>query len=518
MLARRAIWSLSALVMTCCTFGSLADYEVATCNPGHQSQSEDECDVLNHGNTTACSPYQCDKTTSHCIQRVRDDDRDGNPPASCGGTDCDDHDPLNGGSVELCDGRDNNCNGLIDDGISYVGAAPAALQQSAPSLGSLPDPSVTGDSLGIVGSVVATSSEAAQCIDAFGLDSSSADTLLGAQNAGCSFLAAQGTLSPRQPVTRRLAGGAAGSATVFVETSGCLKQGALGYRWFEPPSNSGAFDLPCPTGTGMPASGVALPTLEDLGGNATTLFFYDVPISNRDSDSVIGNCAALAAAPLYAMSVEYGAKAPGPIVKVTDGIATVPPGTLPLAPTGALVAAPVEATKAASVFLVRGGGTVSELAPLPDFAGARGVGLAAGPKDADGSTPIAIVGELGCAPQTIVIAFGKLSSGASPSLTVGAASPVVVATAGHRAFRPTVAWQQDAPIAAGTRSEWLVAWTVDSPGVAARRYAATGVPLSGAFDVGAGVIDPIPSRDGRVFAVDAAHATFSAVSLRCAGQ
>ncbi|MBC8412839.1 MAG: DUF3466 family protein [Nitrospira sp.] len=38
---------------------------------------------------------------------------------SCGPADCDDRDPLlNPGEAEVCDGIDNNCNGLTDDGIS----------------------------------------------------------------------------------------------------------------------------------------------------------------------------------------------------------------------------------------------------------------------------------------------------------------------------------------------------------------------------------------------------------------
>ena len=47
-----------------------------------------------------------------------DIDEDGYSDVICGGEDCDDTDPeVNPGAVEICDGKDNDCDGLIDEGF-----------------------------------------------------------------------------------------------------------------------------------------------------------------------------------------------------------------------------------------------------------------------------------------------------------------------------------------------------------------------------------------------------------------
>jgi len=81
----------------------------------------------------ACTADRCDSTAGGCVhERPTDADHDGfigkapeGAPLACGGQDCDDADPsVHPGAAEVCDGKDNNCNGAIDEGLplSVLGA------------------------------------------------------------------------------------------------------------------------------------------------------------------------------------------------------------------------------------------------------------------------------------------------------------------------------------------------------------------------------------------------------------
>lgn len=64
-----------------------------------------------------CTLARCDEEAKMCRFTPRDQDQDGEVDFLCDGTDCDDRDPDVGGLMpEICgDGKDNNCNGLIDE-------------------------------------------------------------------------------------------------------------------------------------------------------------------------------------------------------------------------------------------------------------------------------------------------------------------------------------------------------------------------------------------------------------------
>ncbi len=68
---------------------------------------------------SACIEDVCSEAThgcSHVAVAETDGDQDGQLAFNCGGPDCDDTDAtIYEGALELCDGKDNDCNGAIDD-------------------------------------------------------------------------------------------------------------------------------------------------------------------------------------------------------------------------------------------------------------------------------------------------------------------------------------------------------------------------------------------------------------------
>jgi hypothetical protein len=81
----------------------------------------------------ACSSASCDPDTGKCLFTPRTLDLDGDghrsplpgyapgAPGACG-DDCDDRSAAaHPGGVEVCDGVDNDCNGIVDDGAAYGG-------------------------------------------------------------------------------------------------------------------------------------------------------------------------------------------------------------------------------------------------------------------------------------------------------------------------------------------------------------------------------------------------------------
>jgi hypothetical protein len=102
-----------------CSLGRCAPAVEGPCS-SHSSCVIDEC-------------TETDKTCKHTKVAGTDVDGDGQLDLVCGGTDCDDGDPKTyGGAPERCDGKDNSCNGVIDDyavlprGTTMVSAPTAA--------------------------------------------------------------------------------------------------------------------------------------------------------------------------------------------------------------------------------------------------------------------------------------------------------------------------------------------------------------------------------------------------------
>ena len=81
----------------------------------------------------ACTEDRCDEGDNACRSVTRDADHDGDPDRACGGGDCDDNDSSrSGGAREICNGRDDDCDGMVDEGaLSACGNCDATCRQVA---------------------------------------------------------------------------------------------------------------------------------------------------------------------------------------------------------------------------------------------------------------------------------------------------------------------------------------------------------------------------------------------------
>ena len=119
--------------------------------------SHDDCAILNELNgigDSACEVYQCSLDTDRCERQARDDDRDGLVAPECAdsplaeGLAVDCNDAFAGGS-EICNGRDDDCDGVIDE--AYVAGDGGSITNPLPATTPSPIASFTGTDFGRIG-------------------------------------------------------------------------------------------------------------------------------------------------------------------------------------------------------------------------------------------------------------------------------------------------------------------------------------------------------------------------------
>jgi hypothetical protein len=112
-----------ALLASCSAIGLTDDLQIQTCS----DQLAGFCEDLNELQPTndECLRWSCDRTTGYCAILPTNMDEDEYPSEACvesGGEpeECDTDANINPGVAETCDGVDNNCNGVVDEGAFAV--------------------------------------------------------------------------------------------------------------------------------------------------------------------------------------------------------------------------------------------------------------------------------------------------------------------------------------------------------------------------------------------------------------
>lgn len=480
---------VAATLASGCTFGGLANYTIATCDPA-QPQATDECNRLNTDPTT-CTPFQCDPATRHCVQKARDDDRDGDPSIACGGTDCDDNNPARSGKArEICDRLDNNCNGLVDEDVVTAGTERVIAPTGALASTSDPilAPSDDARRSGLAAFVSGT------CIPFVTLEPGA-----GAPVGACTIPDLNN--APRQPYPLRLS---TGNAAAFVPTGAC-PGGRLAYR----ARTNASVDLEMACDAAHPA---ALPAIaaNPSSANASSglIAWYEARVGDRLDP--VGGCATIQPASFALLRVPTLTAPPASpaqgdvLIAAEKSTATRPPSLLPIETAGGmLVATPLGDD--VGVWLLTPKDLVGTVLPAPThvpLTGARAVSTAM--RVVGDKVQVALAAEIGCRPSaSIRLALGTLDP-ANGALAFGA--PIDIAPPSEIATDPSVAW------VAG-REEWWVGWIGTAAHARVQRLSADGKPIGASLDLGKALPLARVSGAETVFAVDPAESGGSFVEI-----
>lgn len=99
---------------TACPAGQYCEVDRG-CVPGVVCATDAQCEER-FGDDPCKADIRCDSAQAICVFSPLDRDNDGHVPIACGGDDCNDaDDSVYPGNVDICDNKDNDCDGVIDN-------------------------------------------------------------------------------------------------------------------------------------------------------------------------------------------------------------------------------------------------------------------------------------------------------------------------------------------------------------------------------------------------------------------
>ena len=312
------------------------------------------------------------------------------------------------------------------------------------------------------------------------------------QSSSCPFFVG---LAPEQPWVIPLGGGHAAAA--IVTTAPCTN-GAFSFQFIGQSIGGGT---PPPATCGV---GAALPSVAPLAADGSTALvsWYSTAFSSRSDP--IQSCAAAKPEALLA-AVVTGAASGSPTlgmpVTLTSAGTSVRPVAMAQVPGQSQVVVAAPDGNDVSVWQLDASLSTGSTTTVPALAGAYAASLGVA---TDGSGRIAIVAEIGCAPQSIALAVGTVSGGFSQG--------TVVAPAGSSpAVEPTVAW-------VASENDWIVAWISAEGGAhaLAQRFDANGNAVGGRIDPSTPATGASVASDGSLLAYVPGSNSFVSASLGCA--